>query len=54
MQIIFSVPQSHVAVLTRFGKFSRVLEQGLRARMPFFEKVYCENRRRCKVCTDKW
>lgn len=40
MQIIFSVPQSHVAVLTRFGKFSRVLEQGLRARMPFFEKVY--------------
>ena len=40
MQIFFQVPQSHVAVLTRFGKFSRVLEQGLHARIPFLEKIY--------------
>lgn len=40
MQIFFQVPQSHVAVLTRFGKFSRVLEQGLHARIPFLESIY--------------
>lgn len=43
MQIFFQVPQSHVAVLTRFGKFSRVLHQGLRARIPLLEKVYSVN-----------
>ena len=40
MQIFFQVPQSHVAVLTRFGKFSRILEQGLHARIPLLEKIY--------------
>lgn len=43
MQIFFQVPQSHVAVLTRFGKFSRILEQGLHARIPFIESVYKVN-----------
>ncbi len=43
MQIFFQVPQSHVTVLTRFGKFSRVLKQGLRARIPLLEKVYRVN-----------
>ena len=43
MQIFFQVPQSHVAVLTRFGKFSRVLKQGLRTRIPLLEKVYTVN-----------
>ncbi len=42
-QIFFQVPQSHVAVLTRFGKFSRVLRQGLHARIPFIEALYRVN-----------
>lgn len=43
MQIFFQVPQSHVVVLTRFGKFSRVLEQGLHSRIPLLESVYQVN-----------
>jgi regulator of protease activity HflC (stomatin/prohibitin superfamily) len=40
MQIVFSVPQGHVVVLTRFGKFARVLYPGLHSRIIFLEKVY--------------
>lgn len=40
MQIVFSVPQGHVVVLTRFGKFARVLKPGLHSRIIFLEKVY--------------
>jgi len=40
MQIFFTVPQSHVVVLTRFGKYAKTKKQGLQARIPFFEKIY--------------
>lgn len=40
MQIVFSVPQGHVVVLTRFGKFARVLQPGLHTRIIFLEKIY--------------
>ena len=40
MQIVFSVPQGHVVVLTRFGKLARVLYPGLHSRIIFLEKVY--------------
>ena len=40
MKIFYQVPQSHVAVLTRFGKYSRTLKQGPQARIPLLEKVY--------------
>lgn len=43
MQIFFQVPQSHIVVLTRFGKYSRTLEQGLHARIPFLESAYRVN-----------
>lgn len=43
MQVFFQVPQSHVVALTRFGKFSRVLPQGLHARIPYLEEVYYVN-----------
>ena len=42
MQVFFQVPQSHVVALTRFGKFSRLLTQGLHARIPYLESVYYE------------
>jgi regulator of protease activity HflC (stomatin/prohibitin superfamily) len=43
MQVFFQVPQSHVVALTRFGKFSRLLPQGLHARIPLLESVYYVN-----------
>jgi regulator of protease activity HflC (stomatin/prohibitin superfamily) len=43
MQVFFQVPQSHVVALTRFGKFSRLLTQGLHARIPYLESVYYVN-----------
>ena len=33
------VPQQHVMVLERFGKFIRVLDSGLKAKIPFIEFV---------------
>ena len=42
-QIVFSVPQGHVIVLTRFGKLARVLNPGLHTRIIFLEKVYKVN-----------
>lgn len=38
-QIILTIPQSHCVIFERFGKYSRTCEQGLRFRVPFFEKV---------------
>ncbi|SLM29380.1 Band 7/Mec-2 family protein, putative (modular protein) [Desulfamplus magnetovallimortis] len=40
MGILISVPQSHVVVLTRFGKYSKTLTEGLRFKMPFIHKIY--------------
>ncbi len=40
MSIIFTVPQAHVVVITRFGKFARVAKQGLRFKLPFIESIY--------------
>ncbi|MGD1833025.1 MAG: SPFH domain-containing protein, partial [Sphaerochaetaceae bacterium] len=40
MQIIFTVPQSHVVVITRFGKYAKTKKQGLRSRIPLFEKIH--------------
>lgn len=40
MQIFFTVPQSHAVVITRFGKYAKTKKQGLRARIPFIEKIY--------------
>ena len=37
--IVFTVPQSHCVVIERFGKFSRVLHQGLAFRIPVIEQV---------------
>ncbi|MBN2861432.1 MAG: SPFH/Band 7/PHB domain protein [Sphaerochaetaceae bacterium] len=40
MQIIYTIPQSHAVVLTRFGKYVKTQTQGLHSRVPFFEKIY--------------
>lgn len=40
MHIIFTVPQGHVAIVTRFGKFVGIKKQGLRSRIPFFERIH--------------
>lgn len=39
MSLIYTVPQSHCVVLERFGKFARIQQQGLRFRVPIFEKI---------------
>ncbi len=39
MQLIYTVPQAHVIVIERFGKFSRIQSQGLHFRLPFIERV---------------
>lgn len=39
MPLIYTVPQSHCVVLERFGKFARIQQQGLRFRLPIFEKI---------------
>ncbi len=40
MSIIFTVPQNHAVVITRFGKFSRVASQGLQFKIPFLDKIH--------------
>jgi regulator of protease activity HflC (stomatin/prohibitin superfamily) len=40
MTIIFTVPQGHVAIITRFGKYVSTKKQGLRSRLPFFERIH--------------
>ena len=40
MSLIYVVPQSHCVVLERFGKFSRIQEQGLKFRIPMFEQIH--------------
>ncbi len=39
MSLIYTVPQSHCVVLERFGKFSRIQQQGLRFRIPILEQI---------------
>jgi len=39
MSLIYTVPQSHCVVLERFGKFTRIQQQGLRFRFPILEKI---------------
>lgn len=38
--IFYIVPQSHIVVVERLGKFARVQERGFRFRIPFIEKVH--------------
>ena len=37
--LIYSVPQSHVVIIERLGKFSSVQTQGLHFKIPFIEEV---------------
>lgn len=43
MSIIFTVPQNHTVVITRFGKFSKAVPQGLQFRLPFIEAIHSVN-----------
>lgn len=40
MNGFFTVKTEEVGIITRFGKFSREVESGLKFKMPFIEKVY--------------
>src|ERR1043166_6674649 len=45
--MMVSVPQSNVAVITVFGKYSRILREGLNFKMPWekvFDRVSLQNR----------
>lgn len=35
---MYSIPQNHVLLIQRFGKYNRTQKSGLRSRFPFFEK----------------
>lgn len=37
--LFYSIPQSHVLIFERFGKFSRIVHSGLAIKIPFIEKV---------------
>ncbi len=39
MALIYTVPQSHVVLVKRFGKHARVQSQGLRMKIPFIETI---------------
>ena len=39
MSLTYTVPQSHCVVIERFGKFSRIQDQGLRFRIPILEQT---------------
>jgi regulator of protease activity HflC (stomatin/prohibitin superfamily) len=39
MSLVYTVTQSHCYVVERFGKFSRVQNQGLRMKLPFIEVI---------------
>jgi regulator of protease activity HflC (stomatin/prohibitin superfamily) len=39
MKLFYTVPQSHCAVIERFGKFSRVQREGLNFKLPFLESI---------------
>ncbi len=39
MSIVYTIPQSHCAVIERFGKFSRIQREGLRFRLPLIEQI---------------
>lgn len=39
MPLLFTVPQAHCVIIERFGKFSRVVKQGLHVAIPVIESV---------------
>jgi regulator of protease activity HflC (stomatin/prohibitin superfamily) len=39
MSIVYTIPQSHCAVIERFGKFNRIQREGLRFRIPLIEQI---------------
>ena len=39
MNFVYNVPQNHVAIIERFGKYSRTQRAGINFRVPFLEKV---------------
>ncbi len=39
MAIIYTVPQNHVVLIKRFGKHSRIQNDGLRFKIPFIESI---------------
>jgi regulator of protease activity HflC (stomatin/prohibitin superfamily) len=39
MSLIYTVPQNHVVLITRFGKHARVQRDGLRFKLPFIEHI---------------
>ena len=39
MALIYTIPQNHVALVERFGKFSRVQRDGIVFKIPFIEKI---------------
>ncbi len=40
MSIIYTIPQNHVAVINRLGKFARIQKAGLRFKLPFIEDFH--------------
>ncbi len=39
MSIVYTIPQSHCAVIERLGKYNRTQREGLRFRIPFLERI---------------
>jgi len=39
MSLIYTVPQNHVVIIERFGKFARLQRSGLSFRIPFLETI---------------
>ena len=39
MSIIYTIPQAHVVIIERFGRFSRIQREGLAFRIPFLESI---------------
>ncbi|MDA7890966.1 paraslipin [Akkermansiaceae bacterium] len=39
MSLIYTVPQNHVVVIERFGKFKRIQTAGINFKIPFFESI---------------
>ena len=39
MPLIYVIPQSHCAIVERFGRFSRVQKAGIRFKIPLIERL---------------
>ena len=39
MALLYKVPNNHIVLIERFGKYSRIQASGLRMKMPFFESI---------------